>query len=78
MTDPGAPPLLPPRILDLLSALERPARFIAGLGLTIYEAVLRTQEPRWPFLVLYSVMMGSPLVQRADEIRREVTHRGDR
>lgn len=32
--------------------------FTTGLSLVIYEAVLRTGEPRWNLLILYAGMMG--------------------
>jgi hypothetical protein len=41
--------------------------FLAGLALLIFEAVGRTQEPRWGLLVLYGYMMGLPVVLRRDE-----------
>lgn len=41
--------------------------FLAGLSLTIYEAVGREAAERWGLLVLYGGMMGLPLVLRPDE-----------
>lgn len=61
--------------LGLTPLMERTLRFLGGLGLVVYEAVVREGEPRWPLLLLYSLMMGSPLVNRADEIRRETMDR---
>lgn len=41
--------------------------FLAGLSLTIYEAVVHPGPERWGLLVLYAGMMGLPLVLRGDE-----------
>lgn len=43
--------------------------FLTGLGLTIYEAVLRDAE-RPSLLILYMAMMGLPVVLGADILRR--------
>jgi hypothetical protein len=50
--------------------LQRSVLFLSGLGLVIHEAVIRTQDARWPLLVIYAGMMGLPLALRADDLRR--------
>lgn len=45
--------------------------FVTGLGLILYEALLRTGEPRASLLVVYAGMVGLPLVFRADDIRND-------
>lgn len=46
------------------------AMFAVGLGLVIYEAVLREGDPREVLIILYAAMMGLPLVFQGDEFRR--------
>ncbi len=53
--------------------LQRSILFLAGLGLLIFEAAVRVGEPRWPLLVVYAGMMGSPLSLRADDIKAAIT-----
>ena len=43
------------------------ALFLAGLGLTINEAVLRHGPERPSLLILFAAMMGLPFVLRGDE-----------
>lgn len=43
--------------------------FLTGIGLIIYEAVLRTGPERYGLLVLYSGMVGLPALLRMDENR---------
>ena len=43
------------------------ALFIAGLGLTINEALIRSGPERPSMLVLFAAMMGLPFILRADE-----------
>lgn len=52
------------------ASIQRTILFVAGLGLLVHEAVIRTQDARWPLLVVYAGMMGLPLALRADDIRR--------
>lgn len=59
-----------PRSLVLSAGTQRTLQFLVGLGLVIYEAVIREGETRWPFLVFYAGMMGMPLAERADEMRQ--------
>lgn len=50
--------------------LQRSILFVAGLGLLVHEAVIRSGEPRWSLLVVYAGMMGLPLALHADDLRR--------
>ena len=43
--------------------------FLAGLGLIVHEAVLRSGPERPSLLVLYAGMIGLPALLRADEKR---------
>lgn len=45
--------------------------FLTGIGLIIYEAVLRTGPERYGLLVLYSGMVGLPALLRMDEKRAD-------
>lgn len=45
--------------------------FIAGLLLTVNEAVLRDGSERPTLLILFAGMMGLPVVIRADEARQK-------
>lgn len=51
--------------------------FAAGLGLTIYEAVIRHGEPRPSLLVVYVGMMGLPAVFQADGVLAQLLQRKD-
>lgn len=55
------------------AAAQRTILFVAGLALLVNEAVVRTQDVRWPLLVVYTGMMGMPLALRADELRQALT-----
>lgn len=63
------------RSFVLSTSAQRTIRFLVGLGLVIYEAVIRVGETRWPFLVFYAGMMGMPLAERADDLRRAASGR---
>lgn len=41
--------------------------FLTGLGLLIFEVVIRSGEPRWGFLPMYGWMMGLPVMLRKDD-----------
>jgi hypothetical protein len=45
------------------------ALFLTGLGLIVYEAVVRTGPERPTLLLLYAGMVGLPAFLRADERR---------
>lgn len=61
----------PRRTLALHSPVtQRTVRFLVGLGLLIYEAVIYQGETRWPLLVVYGGMMGLPFAEKADDLRR--------
>jgi hypothetical protein len=45
------------------------ALFLTGLGLIVYEAVIRTGPERPTLLLLYGAMVGLPAFLRADEKR---------
>lgn len=48
-----------------------PLLFLTGLGLTIFEAVMRDGAERPSLLILYAGMMGLPAFLRADEKRAD-------
>lgn len=50
--------------------IQRSILFVAGLVLLSHEAIIRTQDPRWPLLVIYAGMMGLPLALKADDLRK--------
>lgn len=50
---------------------QRSIRFTVALGLLIYEAVGYSGDTvRWHLIVLYATMMGLPLAEIGDELRR--------
>lgn len=67
MTDPA--PVLPARIFDFLAALERPFRFLIGMGLIVREVVVYASPRPWA-LVLCATLSGTSLTGLADEARR--------
>lgn len=57
--------------LVISAAAQRSVRFAVATGLVIYEAVFFDGEPRWVLLAVYLTMMGLPIAERADELRRQ-------
>ena len=51
-----------------LHPLFRTIVALAGLGLTIWEAVGRSNDPRFPLLIIYVVMMGLVSPQALERI----------
>lgn len=58
------------RNTSISAATQRSVRFFVALGLLIYEAVLFEGEPRWLLIAIYGTMMGLPLAEFGDEVRR--------
>lgn len=51
--------------------VQRSVRFAVALALLIYEALwYQGDVVRWHLIVLYATMMGLPLAELGDEIRR--------
>jgi hypothetical protein len=48
--------------------------FLTGIGLIVYEAVIRTGPERPTLLILYGGMVGLPAVLRSDERRTDDRH----
>lgn len=57
------------------AALQRAARFVVALVLIVYEAVIYEGEPRWLLLAVYLTMMGLPVAEAGDELRRAALRR---
>lgn len=57
------------------AAVQRTVRFVVALGLVIYEAVIHDGEPRPLLLGLYLTMMGLPVAEGADALRRAAMRR---
>lgn len=74
MNDP--PPALPPRVFGVLIALERPFRFLVGMGLMVREVIVYTDPRPW-VLIACATLSGTSLTALADEARRTLS-RGDR
>lgn len=50
---------------------QRTVRFLVALALLVYEAVwYQGDVVRWHLIVLYGTMLGLPLAELGDEIRR--------
>lgn len=56
-----------------LAGLRDATLFLAGLGLTIHEAIAYMGPERWGLLMLYAGMMGLPAFLRSDEKREAQT-----
>jgi hypothetical protein len=54
---------------------QRTARFIVALALIIYEATIYHGEARWHLILVYGTMMGLPLAELGDEVRRRTQPR---
>ena len=50
--------------------MQRTVRFLVALGLLIYEATIHQGEARWHLLLLYGTMMGLPIAELGDQVRR--------
>lgn len=51
---------------------QRTVRFVVALGLLIYEAaVYAGDDIRWHLIVVYAAMMGLPIAELGDELRRK-------
>lgn len=57
------------------AAVQRTLRFLVALALVIYEATLYHGTPRWLLLGVYLTMMGLPIAERVDEVRRAAMRR---
>jgi hypothetical protein len=68
-----------PRELSIGANAQRTVRFFVALGLLIYEAVLYHGAVRWHLLLLYGTMMGLPIAELGDQLRRQPrgAERGD-
>lgn len=75
---PALPSSTPKKPSGLGQALRKITRdllmFSTGLVLVIYEAVLRSGDPRESLIILYAAMMGLPAVLRYDENRRNADY----
>ena len=50
---------------------QRSIRFLVALGLLIYEATWYDGgDVRWHLILIYGTMMGLPLAELGDEVRR--------
>jgi len=58
------------RTFSISAASQRSLRFLVALGLLIYEAIGHDGEPRWLLIAIYGTMMGLPLAEYGDELRR--------
>jgi hypothetical protein len=58
--------------LILSVGVERAIRFLAGLGLLIYEAAFYPGAARPVLVVLYGGMMGLSLANVADDVRQSL------
>lgn len=63
------------RSFILTAAAQRTVRFVVALVLVIYEATIYPGDPRWLLLGVYLTMMGLPVAEWGDEIRRAATER---
>lgn len=54
-------------------SLQRTLRFLLGIGLFINEAL--KPMPSWELLMVFGTIMGSPLANYGDDLRRAVTGR---
>jgi hypothetical protein len=59
-----------PRELSIGANAQRTVRFFVALGLLIYEAVIYQGAARWHLLLLYGTMMGLPIAELGDQLRR--------
>lgn len=55
------------------SGVLRTLRFVVALALIVYEAVLYDGPPRWVLLGVYLTMMGLPIAEWGDDLRRAAT-----
>jgi hypothetical protein len=63
------------RSFVLPAAVQRTVRFVVALGLIIYEAVIYEGSPRLLLLGVYLTMMGLPVAEWGDELRRAASDR---
>jgi hypothetical protein len=56
--------------LAIGAGAQRTVRFFVALGLLIYEATIHAGEARWHLLLLYGTMMGLPIAELGDQVRR--------
>lgn len=63
------------RSLVLTAPVQRTVRFVVALVLVIYEATIYDGEPRWLLLGVYLTMMGLPIAEWGDEVRRAAVER---
>lgn len=55
------------------AAVQRTVRFVVAVGLVVYEATIHPGEPRLLLLGVYLTMMGLPVAEGADALRRAAT-----
>lgn len=61
------------RSLIISAATQRSVRFVAALALLTFEAVAHHDNPQWLLIAIYGTMMGLPIAEFGDEVRRRAT-----